>query len=29
MPKLHDIQFLLSQIKNIVKQEKGVEITES
>ena len=28
MPKLHDIQFLLTQIKNIVKRELGVEITE-
>ena len=29
MPKLHDIQFLLSQIRNIVKEQKGIEIEES
>lgn len=28
MPKLHDIQFLLMQIKNIVKRECGVELTD-
>ena len=29
MPKHHDIQFLLSQIRNIVKEQKGIEIEES
>ena len=28
MPKVHDIGFLLNQIRNILKNEKDVEITE-
>ena len=28
VPKVHDIQFLLTQIKNILKDEKNVEITD-
>lgn len=27
MPKVHDISFLLNQIKNIVLEEKGIEVT--
>lgn len=27
MPKVHDISFLLNQIKNIVLKEKGIEVT--
>lgn len=27
MPKLHDISFLLNQIRNIVQKKKGIEIT--
>lgn len=29
MPKVHDISFLLNQIKNIVQQRKGIEIDHS
>lgn len=29
MPKLHDIQFLLGQVRNIVREQKGIEIEES
>lgn len=28
IPKVHDIQFLLTQIKNILKEEKETEISE-
>ena len=28
VPKVHDIQFLLTQIRNILKDEKGIEITD-
>ncbi|MBR4656372.1 MAG: HEPN domain-containing protein [Oscillospiraceae bacterium] len=29
MPKLHDIQFLLGQVRNLVKERKGIVIEES
>lgn len=29
MPKVHDISFLLNQIKNIVYEKKGIEIEHS
>ena len=29
MPKVHDIAFLLNQMKNIVKKEKGIEIDDA
>ena len=28
MPKKHDIGFILNQLKNIIRTEKGVEITD-
>lgn len=27
MPKVHDLSFLLNQVKNIVQEQKGIEIT--
>lgn len=29
MPKLHDIQFLLTQVQNLIRDRKGIEIDES
>ena len=29
MPKVHDISFLLNQIKHIVQEEKGIEVSHS
>ena len=29
MPKLHDIQFLLGQVRNLVKERKGIVIKEN
>lgn len=29
MPKVHDIAFLLNQMKNIVKKEKGIEMDDA
>ena len=28
MPKVHDIEFLLNQVKNLLKSDKGIDITQ-